>query len=110
MEISFVKNNKKKTGIALIGLLVLVGLVLFILPADYFDNGTPKCVSVILFDINCYGCGMTRGIMHLIHFEFVSAWEFNKLSFIVFPLLVYMILWEIWRRFLVDEKKDSENK
>ncbi len=100
MESVYIEKNKKKIGYALITLLLLVGIVLFLLPADYFDTGTPKCVSVILFDINCYGCGMTRGIMHLIHFEFESAWEFNKLSFIVFPLLVYMILWEIWRRFL----------
>jgi hypothetical protein len=42
MEIAFVKNNKKKNGIALIALLVLIGIVLFILPADYFDNGHPN--------------------------------------------------------------------
>lgn len=93
-------KNKKHIGIALLLLLAAFGLTLILLPADYFDTGTPMCLSVILFDINCYGCGMTRGVMHLIHLEFTKAWEFNKLSFIVFPLLVGMILWEIYQRFL----------
>jgi membrane-bound metal-dependent hydrolase YbcI (DUF457 family) len=105
MDKSVKENKRKQIGYVLIGLLILSGVILFILPPDYFDHGTPKCVSVILFNVNCYGCGMTRGVMHLIHFDFASAWEFNKLSFIVFPLLVYMILWEIWKRFLKNEAK-----
>jgi hypothetical protein len=92
-------KNKKRIGIALFLLLVSFGLTLMLLPADYFDAGPPMCLSVLLFDRNCYGCGMTRGVMHLIHFEFAEAWEFNKLSFIVFPLLVGMLLWEIYQRF-----------
>ncbi|MCF8253020.1 MAG: DUF2752 domain-containing protein [Bacteroidia bacterium] len=93
-------TKKRKIGYVLLALLMAFGLILFLLPASYFDTGTPMCLSVILFNRNCYGCGMTRGVMHLIHFDFVEAWEFNKLSFIVFPLLVYMILWEIYTRFL----------
>ena len=61
---------------------------MIILPADYFDKGQSICVSVLLFDKNCYACGMTRAIQHLIHFDFEQAYEFNKLSFLVLPLLI----------------------
>jgi len=68
--------------------LLLVPIVLILLPATYFDSGQSICLSVIIFDTNCYACGLTRAIQHLIHLDFKTALEFNKLSFIVFPLLV----------------------
>ncbi|MCG9878996.1 MAG: DUF2752 domain-containing protein, partial [Bacteroidia bacterium] len=79
-------KHKRKVGYTLLFLLVAFGLFLMYLPADYFDTGEAMCLSVRFFDLECYGCGMTRGVMHLIHFEFAEAWEFNKLSFVVFPL------------------------
>jgi hypothetical protein len=92
--------NKRTIGILLILILSAFGLFLMWLPSNYFDDGPPMCLSVILANRECYGCGMTRGVMHLIHFDFMEAWKFNKLSFVVFPLLVSMILWEIYNRFL----------
>ena len=75
-------------------ILIVAPIILFILPVDYFDYGKSMCVSRLLFDVSCYGCGMTRAIMHLIHFDFEGAMEFNRLSFFVFPLL--FILWLKW--------------
>lgn len=65
-------------------------ITLLILPADYFDSGPPMCLSVLLADVECYGCGMTRGVQHLLHFEIETAGQYNKLSFIVLPLIVMM--------------------
>ncbi|HEY1021406.1 MAG TPA: DUF2752 domain-containing protein [Flavisolibacter sp.] len=73
---------------------ILLPLVLLILPADYFDQGQSLCLSKLLAGIECYGCGMTRAIMHLIHLEFQAAAGFNKLCFIVFPVL--SLLWAQW--------------
>lgn len=109
-KIEVPKKHKQKIGYALLFLLVSFGLYLMYLPADYFDTGEAMCLSVRFFDVECYGCGMTRAVMHLIHFEFTTAWDFNKLSFIVFPLMVCMLLWEIWQRFLKqDSKKNQPN-
>jgi len=69
-----------------------ISLVLLFLPKDYFDTGQSMCVSVVLLNKQCYACGMTRAIQHLIHFDFLKAYYFNKISFIVFPLLVFMIV------------------
>ncbi|HKK87488.1 MAG TPA: DUF2752 domain-containing protein [Saprospiraceae bacterium] len=68
--------------------IVIAPVVLIFLPKDYFNTGQSICVSQLLFDLECYACGMTRAVMHMIHFDFQSAWEFNKLAFLVFPLLI----------------------
>ena len=73
---------------------VLLPLVLLVLPADYFDQGQSLCLSKVLAGVECFGCGMTRAIMHLIHLEFQVAAGFNKLCFIVFPVL--SVLWAQW--------------
>ncbi len=95
MKINVAPETKKKIGIVVFLFLTIAFISLVILPADYFDQGRATCISVIMFDIECYGCGMTRAIQHLIHLDFQSAWTFNKLSFIVFPLAIGMILWEL---------------
>ena len=68
-------------------IIVLVPLILIFLPVDYFDRGQSICLSKLLAGVECYACGMTRAIMHLVHLDFLGAWQFNKLSFIVLPML-----------------------
>ncbi|MGC6470761.1 MAG: DUF2752 domain-containing protein [Flavobacteriales bacterium] len=90
--------KKKIQFIYFIGLCVFP-IVLLILPADFFDEGQSICLSVVLFEQNCYACGMTRAIQHLIHFDFQEAYTFNKLSFIVLPLLIFSYLKTIKKAF-----------
>ena len=93
-----INKNKKKQKLLFYGLisfLALLTTVLLILPATFFDSGQSICVSMLLFNKECYGCGMTRAIQHLIHFDFKSAYDYNKLSFIVFPMFVYLTLVEV---------------
>lgn len=61
--------------------------VLWMLPSNSFDKGESLCLSKNLAGMECYACGLTKATMHFVHFEFYKAWEFNKLSFIVVPLL-----------------------
>ena len=77
--------------------LILAPFVLLALPSSFFDSGESICLSLMLFDIECYACGLTRAIQHLIHLEFSIAYEFNKLSFLVFPLLVVFLYQELKR-------------
>ncbi|WP_273448003.1 DUF2752 domain-containing protein [Neolewinella agarilytica] len=73
---------------------VIVPIVLLILPATYFDEGSPKCLSILLLGQECFGCGMTRGMMHLIHLDLAEALYHHPLSVVVFPLLAF--LWAKW--------------
>ncbi len=70
-------------------ILIGVPVVLFLLPAGYFDNGKSTCLSVVLLDKECIGCGLTRASMHLIHFDLMEAIYYNPLVLIVVPVGIY---------------------
>lgn len=91
--------NRKKKGYVVIGIITLIGLTLLLLPASYFDEGQSMCISVLLFDKQCYACGMTRAVQHLIHFDFGAAASYNKLAFIVVPLGFYLIANDIYKKY-----------
>jgi hypothetical protein len=70
--------------------LVVLPLILIFLPANYFDVGTSICPSKSFLNIDCLGCGITKAIQHLVHFEFQIAWDYNKFSFVVIPFFTYV--------------------
>lgn len=100
------KFDLKKIKLGLYFILFIVGIILLILPKDFFDSGQAVCLSVVLFDTECYGCGMTRAIQHLIHLDFEQALFYNKLSFIVFPLFVFLIISDLFK-FLKEFKNQN---
>ena len=90
-----IKTMKKKIDWIWMVALVIFPFVLWIMPTDYFDNGELiLCPSRAIFDIECFGCGMTRAIMHVHHFNFVEGFYYNYLSFLVYPALVF--IWFKW--------------
>ena len=92
---------KKKLLKAYLLVLILIPIVLLLLPSDFFDSGNSICISILLFDRECYGCGMTRAIQHLIHFDFSIGYAFNRLSIIVFPLLIFSYYKEFKRIYAI---------
>ena len=74
--------------------LILIPVVLLGLPANFFDAGQSLCLSVLLFQQECFACGITRAIMHLLHLEFEEAFAYNMMSFIVLPALI--VLWGVY--------------
>ena len=90
------KNKYPKIYLAV---LLIIPLVLLLLPSAFFDSGDSICMSVVFFDRECYACGMTRAIQHIIHFDFFVAYQFNKLSVIVFPLFVFSYFKECKRAY-----------
>lgn len=71
-------------------IIILAPIVLLFMPKSFFDKGESICLSVLLANTECYACGMTKAVMHFIHLDFAKAWEFNKLSFIVVPMMFAM--------------------
>ena len=76
--------------IAKLAFILITPVVLLILPADYFDNGGVVCLSRLIFNMECFACGLTRACMHLIHLDFAAAASYNRLCFIVLPLLIVL--------------------
>jgi hypothetical protein len=75
-------------------LLLMAPLVLWLLPADFFDQGLVVCPSRVLFDLECFGCGMTRAVMYLHHLDIDQAVYFNPGVLLVYPALV--MVWGRW--------------
>jgi len=83
-----------------LSLMIIFPIVLLSIPYNFFDSGLPPlCISQILFKAECPGCGMTRACQRIIHFRFLDAWYFNKMSFIVFPVLLYFYIKEFWKTY-----------
>ncbi len=94
--LSPIKNNKYVNWVWFIALLA-APIVLWILPSDFFnDSNIVVCPSRSFFDIECWGCGITRAVMHFHHFQFEDAAYFNWLVFVIYPLLV--VIWFTWTR------------
>jgi hypothetical protein len=77
-------------------LLLVLPIILWVLPASFFDKGQSLCLSVLLLDKTCYGCGMTRAVQHCMHGDFLTGYQFNPLVVIVLPLLIYL-----WAKMIV---------
>lgn len=90
-----IKNKSQKLiNYGLLAFLIIIPLILFILPSDFFDTGKSICLFTNLSGFNCPACGLTRGVMHLIHLDLETAYAYNMLSFIILPILV---MWWVFK-------------
>ena len=54
------------------------------------------CLWKTFFGIECSGCGVTSSIIEILKGNFQFAWEINKLTFLVFPLLLFYSIKEVF--------------
>jgi hypothetical protein len=77
---------------------ILVPISIFLLPMNFFDSDTTVvCLSRLLLDMECWGCGLTRSVMHALHGDFSGAWGYNKLIVVVLPLLIAVWAKNLWK-------------
>jgi hypothetical protein len=92
-------------------LLFSIPFLLWALPGGFFDNtGIELCPSKAFFDVECFGCGITRAVMHLHHFEWQDAIYYNYLVVVVYPFLAFVwFLWmgKAWKRHKTLFNKDA---
>lgn len=82
-----------------LGCLVLLPAALYAIPLRWItgEGHITLCLFKNITGAECYGCGMTRAVFSLLHFDFGGAWAYNRLVVVVFPLLVYLYAKEIVR-------------
>lgn len=88
------KQLSKPWEYAWLILLLLTPVVLWLLPATFFDEGPAICPSKVFFGFECLGCGMTRAVMHVHHLQLEEAIFYNTGVVVVFPALV--VIWSVW--------------
>jgi hypothetical protein len=97
--VSFLLKDFKPTRYLKVSLIALLPVVLRLLPLEWFSNQHSICVFKNITGHECWGCGMTRAVLSVIHFRFSDAWTYNKLVIIVLPILVWIwvkTLYESW--------------
>lgn len=86
-------------------------IILAILPTKYLNYSPIKCIfkhfllplvfggncptSGLFAYCNCPACGLTRALSNLLHGNFAGAWTLNKLTYIVLPLMVFLIIFNL---------------
>ena len=84
--------------IRIAGLLILP-VLLFFIPVDWLNKQHSICLFKNLTGHECYGCGITRAVVSTVHLHFETAFHYNKLIIIVFPLLVYVWIKTVYKYF-----------
>lgn len=75
-------------------ILLMVGLLtIYLLPTDFiFSDISSFCIHKHLLRFDCPGCGMTRALHSLLHFDFKAALHYNFAVFAFFPLLTIELI------------------
>lgn len=90
------KANPSSTSVRIrLACYLAFPVVLFWIPTEWIFRGHPVCLFRNLFGTECPGCGMTRALFSLLHFDFGAAWGYNRMVFVVAPLLLYLYLKEV---------------
>jgi len=53
------------------------------------------CLWRTFFGFECSGCGITSSIIEIIKGNFLIAWELNKITFLILPLLLFCSFKEV---------------
>ena len=83
-----VKNIKTK---------IILSLIVILLCTSFFFLYTKiniliLCVFHELTGLYCPGCGITRCLIAIIKLEFVQAFRYNMLAFILLPLFIFIAI------------------
>lgn len=80
-------NNRKKQTLHSLGVGFAFFMILFIISKL---TTISVCPVKSLFGFSCFGCGMTKGFLAILSFNFQSAFQQNVLSIpLFFSVLIY---------------------
>lgn len=83
-------NIRRRQTLRSLGAGCVFFVVLFVLTKIFKGS---LCPVKRLFGISCFGCGMTRGFISILEFDFKAAYEYNVLSIPLFAgIFVYCLL------------------
>ena len=62
------------------------------------------CASRRIFGLPCPGCGLTRSFVSISHGQLSRAWNFNPVSFLLYPFIFVQIPWNAMQYCLIRKR------
>ena len=81
---------RKRHTLHSLGVGFVFFVILFVLTKIFSAS---LCPVKTFLGISCFGCGMTRGFISILHFDFKSAFGYNVLSI---PLFIGIALYSVF--------------
>ncbi len=96
-------KKRALTVIKYITFILLIGILygIFVMKTGL---GIP-CIFHYVTGLKCPGCGVSRMCMAIMRFDFQSAFHYNKVLFILSPVLIIVFAYQIYRYVRFDETK-----
>ena len=82
-------NKKYKNLIINEILIILFIIIIYIISNSHLLNLVPSCIINNKFNILCPSCGATRCVINIFKFNFINAFLYNPLIFI---LIIYFVI------------------
>ena len=89
--------KNKKISLGEIIIIISPFLILIIRKILLFFGIHNICLWKILTGHNCLGCGITQAIVFILKLDFLNAYQSNKFVYVVFPLLLYIWLKNVYK-------------
>jgi len=82
------KNKTVTLCFLKLSVILLAPIIIILIPISSIENKS-FCLYTNLFGFHCPGCGMTRAMFSIMHFQFNNAIRYNRLVILVSPILIY---------------------
>lgn len=66
------------------------------------------CIIHYFTGYQCPGCGISRMCLAIMKLDFISAYNYNKLLFIISPFLIYIIIYLLYRYIRYNDAKTTK--
>lgn len=70
--------------------IAIIAVILYLVVCNLIFHEV--CPSVILLGIRCPGCGLTRGCISILTFQFAKAIKYNAASFLWVAFISYLVI------------------
>lgn len=84
------KSRRKKRVALVAALFVICGIAYGVL-VSFIHFGIP-CVFYEITGLKCPGCGITSGMVRLMHFDFVGAFQCNAFLYLIIPYILLVFI------------------
>lgn len=88
-----------------LSILFLIPVFVILFVYIVIHNNIQICLFKNLFNIKCFGCGMTRAIYSIMEGNFYNAFLFNKISIFLIPIGLIFWIYTLKNSFLINSKK-----